>query len=182
MSTPLACKIIIIIILLTVFLLEVVGHCGVVLSCQPVPMRLLFTLHGFQSFVLLIIGVSSYSWSMSSLYLLLLSYLLFGCFDCQASLESLPSYMKPCPRQSDLKRRRQSLCLQLPEGNFMTILFCARQRRSLYGRLKSLYLVEILEHGGELSARRAPVGREVVEHQVLGQKKCNVDVLSRHGP
>merc|ERR1712168_626625 len=25
----------------SVFLLEVVGHCGVVLSCQPVPMRLL---------------------------------------------------------------------------------------------------------------------------------------------
>jgi len=30
-----------------------------------------------------------------------------------------------------------------------------------------LYLIEVLEHGGELPARRTPVGREVVEDQVL---------------
>ena len=34
-----------------------------------------------------------------------------------------------------------------------------------------VYLIEVLKHGGKLSAGWAPVGREVVQHQLLERKQ-----------
>jgi len=34
-----------------------------------------------------------------------------------------------------------------------------------------VYLVEVLKHGGKLPAGWAPVGREVVQHQLLERKQ-----------
>ena len=83
-------------------------------------------------------------------------------------LSSSPSCMKPCLQQSDLRTQRQSRFPQPPDGYLLWVSFLL-----CYSTTKllsiCLYLIEVLQHGSELPARRTPVGGEVVEDQVLGQ-------------